>query len=368
MLLTISWILIIAILILTIITLIYKVKLPKSIKIITIIVLGLSLCYIAYSTLPGIGDDLYRYNIILDEMNSFGKSFFEYRSYFGEISIVEYYFYLFSNPILKKFLPVVTVLIFYSTLLYIYYKENKRYEKGKNLFNRYNKLMYLILIVSCIFFRKVVSSIRYFLAFAILALAFYRDYTESKKNILTIVLYIISTLLHYCVIPFIAIRILFNKKIKLLKYKWLVVVMPVIVMFILKINIFNDIPLLSTVINKFKYYLSNQTVDIRLLFLQIVLWFVLFIWTKKALKENMENKEKEYIQFYQIMLIMMITFLFVPEFFTRYFELMCILTFPLLTKIKLNKGDCTIPIFYISTILIFSYQIVDILNNWNFIK
>ena len=368
MLLTISWILIIAILILTILTLIYKVKLPKSIKIITIIVLGLALGYIAYSTLPGPGDDLYRYNIILDEMGSLGKYFFEKYSYFGKVSIIEYYFFIFSNPALKRFLPVVTVLIFYSILCYIFYKENKRLKKEDSVFNRNNILMYLVLIVSCIFFRKVISSIRYFLAFAILVLAFYRDYIEKKSNIVTIVLYIISGLLHYCVIPFIAIRIIFNKKLKLLKYKWIVVVMPVIVMFILKSNIFSNIPLLSTVINKFKYYSSNQTVDIRLLFLQIVLWFVLFIWTKKTLKENLENTEKEYIQFYQIMLIMMITFLFVPEFFTRYFELMCILSFPLLTKIKLNKGDYTIPIFYISTILIFSYQIVDILNNWNFIK
>ncbi len=366
MLLTISWISVIAILIMTLFILIYKVRLSKSIKLIAFVMLGLALGYIAYDTLPGIGDDLYRYNIILDDMYLLGKDFFEKYSYFGEISIIEYYFFIFSNPVLKRFLPVVTVFIFYSILFYIFYKENIKLRKDDNNLNKNSILMYIVLIVSCIFFRKIVSCIRYFLAFAILVLAFYRDYVEGKTNITTIILYIISGLLHYCVIPFIIIRVIFNKKFKLLKYKWIVLIMPIIVMFILKSNIFNDVLLLNTMINKFEFYTSNQTVDVKLMFMQIVLWFVLFAWTNNILKQNLRKTEKDYIQFYQIILITMITFLFVPEFFTRYFELICLLSFPILCRIKLNKNNPTNLIFYSTTILIFAYQITDILNNWKF--
>ena len=346
MLLTISWISVIAILIMTLFILIYKVRLSKSIKLIAFVMLGLALGYIAYDTLPGIGDDLYRYNIILDDMYLLGKDFFEKYSYFGEISIIEYYFFIFS--------------------FYIFYKENIKLRKDDNNLNKNSILMYIVLIVSCIFFRKIVSCIRYFLAFAILVLAFYRDYVEGKTNITTIILYIISGLLHYCVIPFIIIRVIFNKKFKLLKYKWIVLIMPIIVMFILKSNIFNDVLLLNTMINKFEFYTSNQTVDVKLMFMQIVLWFVLFAWTNNILKQNLRKTEKDYIQFYQIILITMITFLFVPEFFTRYFELICLLSFPILCRIKLNKNNPTNLIFYSTTILIFAYQITDILNNWKF--
>lgn len=169
-----------------------------------IILLALIMAVIGFHfTPPNSEYDLYRYNMLMDQMKNEGiyyvKNISEYKFFF----VTNYLFYLVALTNVFELLPAITAFIVYYILFYIITDYSYRNNISNNKY-----ILTMIFMVMYIPAVPIFGGIRNALAYAIIILAIYRDMVISKKNLKTYFLYIIPLFIHSAVMPIYIFRIL----------------------------------------------------------------------------------------------------------------------------------------------------------------
>lgn len=366
MILYLSIIYIVFFFIITIITTLTRVKTSKSTIVLSIILLLFSIGGIAYSTVPSTGDDLNRYNILLNELLGRDIDYVVNESAYKNYLLFDFWLYLFSPLKLQAFLPVASSIVFYSICIYVFLKEKKEFKIDSRMF-----LLFIFLFISCIFLRRVISCIRYLLAFALILLAVYRDFVKDKLDFITVMMYTSTIFIHTCCVPILLIRLFFGKKMKLYKYKACVLLMPILMPLI---NLSGS-NIITTSLQKLELYSSIKIVDIRLFTVKICILIILLVLCNIVKKENKNSKIEIYMNFISTIILMVLGFSFADEFLSRLFELVIMLSLPVIGLCRNIKTDTKKyilkSIFIILPALtsgILMYQLTDAFNNWYFLK
>lgn len=200
---------------------------------------------------PATDPDLVRYLQILGQYS--GKSLFEsFNLVYSNLYALDIYFHFISLLGNKQLLPAISVFLFYFITFYIL-GDYKLRTKIKNK----DFAIYIFFVISAINFCSIVNGIRWPLAFAFFFLAFYRESIQKKRNIATIVLYIISILFHFSTLVFVILRLLL-----FIKNKKLVVIMGGAAVFspkIIEILANNLIGINSTIpgVNQIIYFINR---------------------------------------------------------------------------------------------------------------
>ena len=114
-------------------------------------------------------------------------------------------FYLVNVTNDVHILPFIVGLIIYSIVFYVLFDMIKR---SKRTFKTFEIFMLAIICIGIISPYSIICNVRCVLAYSIITLAIYRDIIQNKKNILTLLLYIVPLGLHTSAILIIIIRVL----------------------------------------------------------------------------------------------------------------------------------------------------------------
>lgn len=338
-----------------------NIKVSKFIRNMSLFILLLAVGGIAYNTLPKFGDDLYRYNLLLDNMRTYGQEYALKFSPYADTFLANLWFYAFSLFESNRFLPLVSSIIFYGICIYIFNRQKESLEIDGKIY-----LLFIFVFISSIFLRKSISCIRYFLAFSVLLVAVYRDFIKNKFDFATILMYLSTIFIHNSCLPVILLRVIFRKSQKLYKLKWAILISPLVV----SIFNFTSNSIITTTLDKLFFYSSRSFVDIRLFAVKIIFLLLLFIASSIAKKNNKDELQiQNYCNFYQVLIILAFSFIYADEFLNRLFELIVLLSLPIINYVLRIKKKSQIIIVFSIIVLTFClliYQIVDISNNWYF--
>lgn len=269
---------------------------------------ALLLACLAYCFKP-FGDnvcDLTAYYGWMDKMLIFeGLDLFLYLMRAGEI-IIMIYFYIIARIGNYQLLQFFPTLIFYYSMFYMIYNYAK-----KNKISKKYIFIVIILFLSLFKYIFIVSSFRYSLAYCLFALGIYFDLIEHKTEKKYKLFYILPIFIHISTIMLLFFRILFYFKEK--KIFWFILGLVLLICifplpFIKFLALFNSLPLVSYLVNKINYYLLSEIVPIFLQYIFRIFQAIVFlIFGLIAYKINNNSKEKDYILFYIMICIFMIT-------------------------------------------------------------
>ena len=160
------------------------------------------LSIMAYFFIPIVESDIYRWANIFKEWRLFTfQKIYMYATESSYTPLSYIYMYTLNRIGGYRLLMAVTALIVYGCIFYIM----KDYAK-KNEINRYVLALTLLFYMSSGIFIDVISDVRYMMAFAILAVCFYREIFYNQKTIVSIFFYLVAALLHVSAWAIIIIR------------------------------------------------------------------------------------------------------------------------------------------------------------------
>lgn len=161
--------------------------------------LVLMMMTLGYAYIPINNSDLVRYFSILDRFkgHSFSQSFHVYED---GMYVKNMLFWAISQTGLYGLLPAATVGVVYGVSSYITCCTAEKYGK-EELIPAILLLQFLLLP-----FYSITNNIRNVMAFALVALAVYRDIELKKKNVLTVILYIVPCMIHVAAVSLILLR------------------------------------------------------------------------------------------------------------------------------------------------------------------
>lgn len=159
---------------------------------------------------PKSDPDLVRYLEILKNYD--GKTLLEsFNLAYDNLYSVDIFFHLVSKLENPQMLPAISVFIFYFILFYVFLD----YKIKMNVSNK-NFIIYILFSLGAISFPVIVNGIRWPIACMVFFLAFYREIVQNKKNVFTLLLYIIPIFMHFSMLVFVVLRLavfIRNKKI-----------------------------------------------------------------------------------------------------------------------------------------------------------
>lgn len=177
----------------------------RNYKIYTIL-LALCLAIIAYRVIPPSNQDLYRHFLLMDRLSHyslidmFSTKVNTYNPYLFSQNLV---FYIIAKTGDYNILPAVSAFFTYICIIYMI----TDYSNRINASSIYTCIV-LIFICFTLPFTSVISGIRYYWSVAFVLFAFYREYIENKRNILTYFIYLFAVFMHIAVLLHIAFRVL----------------------------------------------------------------------------------------------------------------------------------------------------------------
>lgn len=256
----------------------------------------------AYAPKPNSGD-LVRYFSRFDIYKSYSLSDvlarFNYRET-GETILI----WLASKMSLPGLLPSIAAGTVYGVATYIscdYAQRNKQEQLVKWIL--FGQFLYLP-------FNSIVNNVFNVTAFALVLLAIYRDLIEKRRNLATVLLYVIPCFIQQGAFILIMIRLL---AIPIKKFKYVAIAIVALLPGVINLlysyrNLFSSSFLLG-LIKRSNYYL-NETTDteyairvqtvlwhrlnflLSMLFAAIVIWGVIYLWKAKK-RTLIEEKSKE---------------------------------------------------------------------------
>jgi hypothetical protein len=199
--------------------------------------------------------------------------YFEQVAFFGNMSWTSFVNtvltgdYLFIQNILFYFigktgnyhlLPAIVIFISYFIMFYMLTDYANRMEA------RSSEILFALLFLICVMpFISLVSNVRNILAFSIISFAIYREFIQNKKNILTVLCYIIPLFIHISSLSLIVIKIIAQKSSKV-KAKNISIVVTFIILIILIFNnaeALRTLPFLGEYIGSFISKANNYITD-----------------------------------------------------------------------------------------------------------
>lgn len=178
---------------------IYKSDKSKLKKILTIYLFFL--CILAFFYIPSKTADLYRYIISAKYYNSISPSNLNNLIVNSSSPMQIIYFYLIGRLHIDGLIPAITAFIYYGCYFRIVYGCTKKYDISNK-----SVALSLLLIMAMGGFLSVISIVRAFVAFSIIALSIYREIIENKSPFSNIILYLFAAMMHLSAIVMVVIR------------------------------------------------------------------------------------------------------------------------------------------------------------------
>lgn len=218
-----------------------------------IFVISLTFAIFSYSYIP-IGEcDLTRYFDYIKELSDYSFIGAILHVYEGQTNL-----FIFNAVgwIVEKLydehlLPAISVFFVYYIALYITCSISEK----QKIDNKHLRV-YLIFLICAIDWYGMTNNVRNILAFSIVLLAVYRDFCLDKRNIWTVILYILPIFIHPTAILLVLLRFGINvtKKIKIFMVALIVLVNPIIEFLYATVSIAIDNSLFSYIIIKMHNY------------------------------------------------------------------------------------------------------------------
>lgn len=162
--------------------------------------IAVTMALLASRLIPVVKTDLFRYN---QKMLDFAE--LSYRELMQQTRLndwlINQMFWALGRLGWRSLLPAVSAFVLYSVMLEIYGGVLQRTKTSKNL--KFILLMFTMSIVSFYFSTEI---IRNMLAFSISIYAVFRDLYQKKRNVYTIILYIMPCMIHISAFVFIILR------------------------------------------------------------------------------------------------------------------------------------------------------------------
>ena len=314
------------------------------------IFLAISASILMFYFTPDSTKDLYRYYIMMGKLSNLTISdFLIYLSSRTE-PLSNIYFYIFSKIGNYNYIMIMTTLLSYGLIFYVLFDHQKKVKLYNQDFN---------IIVICMFaiFYLVddISGIRFCIGRILFFLALYLDLYKNKKSFLTLILYLITPLIHSsCIIlVFIRLMMLLLKNKFNLKTLICMVLLSISPQIIIKMaSILSNVPVLSSLGSKAEAYLSLNAGFYPMFVLQIVIMILLLILLL-YLKKHDEQINEGYVNFVLVILFVGLLFIQCTSISTRFIRVAEIFSLPILmdylkTLKKKNKIIVYIIILIIS--------------------
>lgn len=169
------------------------------------------LSFFAYWINPLHEMDLVRYFQQVSRLNGLSwDQFVDNFLFYDFLFIKNLLFYFINLTGDVHLLPTATIFVIYFILFYIVTDFWKKENKGN-----FYLILCILFIISYLPFISIVSNVRNVLAFALINLAFYREFVQKKKGIVTIFLYILPLFIHVSSLVLILVRFLIKNSFKI---------------------------------------------------------------------------------------------------------------------------------------------------------
>lgn len=334
-------------------------------NIVYIILLALYFAILAYNFIPDESKDLCRYFGMMTHYKSMNIEEYMTIAFNNNKSIFIALMFFISHIGNYHILPFICVFIGYSIIFYMI----SDYAKIKQI-SVYKELFIMATFIGVFYFISFFSGLAQVLAITICALAIYLETVKNKKGLIYKILYILAFFIHSSTIVIIIFRILQKFNFKKLR-------IPIYIVFLLYallptlvnnyLQIFANIPLIGNLIEKSTMYLIDtrgifSTVYNIALACFIIFYFIIFILTRKDVKEKIGEK---YCEFLEIMLVFNIASVQYSTIFIRFSFLIIILMNIYLLQILDNNKKNIKKIIIVMMIL---FSIVFTSVNINILK
>lgn len=163
--------------------------------------LVLMMMTLGYAYIPINNSDLVRYYVILDRFKGYSLSQ-SFHVYEDGMYIKNLLFWAISQTELYGVLPAVTVGTVYGVASYVTCSTAEKHDK--------EELIPVLLLLQFLLlpFYSIVNNVRNVMAFSFVVLAVYRDVELKKRNIATLILYIVPCFIHVAAVSLIILRFL----------------------------------------------------------------------------------------------------------------------------------------------------------------
>lgn len=320
-----------------------------------IAILGLSISFSLFAVHidPNYGD-LLRYYGILDVIEHFDLN--QTIAYFNDGLLAENIL-LWAVAKTGKFflLPAISTGVVYYVSMYITGKTAEYYDQTQNI--KWIILLQIFLLP----FTSIAHNVRNVLAFALLALALYRDVFMHKLNVATVILYVIASLMHTSAILLVLARLLMP----IIKKSYTVIIVGILLSGVgLNIgyaysDIFSGIPLVQKMIVKAYRYLSDSSTDygqivaastlqnvLKILFVFLTLLIAFFLITASKKKDTCAYDKRHdnwnHLVFFTATFVLFCCFQYTTPMYWRFF---IVISMALSTVILSNHTKDTKTVF-----------------------
>lgn len=337
---------------------IFKIKFSRNIFGMLLVILFISMIFLAYNYVPIHTNDLYRYYRMLDDTHNWNWQQYQNFARYRDTPITNLYFYSMkgvNNRSLFAAIPVMIVTLLLSKTI-IYFNKIKK-------INLRAIILFLVSTISFATLILIISGLRQNVAWAFLMTAVYYDFYDKKRNLLvTLVLYTVTILIHLSTAPILALRIIYTITYKNNKLNYLIVLWPVLITIFQSFS--SHLPLqFQLALGRFDLYLDRNVLDLHHV---IAFWgYLILIILILRIRKNKDYQfiNENYLNFYILILLFGFTSIFVPELFKRTFGFILYISLPLFAEVVDNNNTIshlTSSIFLSLQFFIFIY--IDFLS------
>lgn len=148
--------------------------------------------------------DLTRYFDIVTSYENMSWDFFFNHVLFGDLMFIQHLlFYVVGKTGNPHLLPAIVIFISYFIMLYMI-TDYANYKKAKS-----SEVLLALLFLLCVMpFISLVSNVRNILAFSLITFGIYREFVQGKKNIFTLLLYVVPCFIHISSLSLILLRLI----------------------------------------------------------------------------------------------------------------------------------------------------------------
>ncbi|QIK51232.1 hypothetical protein G7058_03670 [Jeotgalibaca porci] len=307
-----------------------------------------SVLVVAYNFIPTQQMDLYRYYLMLDEVEHMDINWNQIINYgpYRQTILTSIYFNIMSKIENRSWFVIFPTGMVFSLIFFV----SNKFRKDYNItYSSFAFFMVSIISVSSVFL--IITGVRQNLAWSLLMVAVYYDFfSKEKKRVMNVVLYVLPLLVHLSAAPIVVLRLvlILVKKFPFLKY--LLILWPLSL--IIFTNIHNYLPpILQSSLVVLGRYVENvenyiPTAQFAVAIVSYVL--ILFLITSMKKRNTLANFiSKDYYNFYYLVLLFGISSIFIPTLFSRTFELVIYISLPMFSSVLTTKFNFRLPILLI---------------------
>ena len=336
----------------------FEFRIKKNTYSLLAILFTLVIAFMAYSSYYGNGGDIKRYYDIMRGME--GKSFAwaHENGFYKNTILTNFLFWAIAQTGNYQLLPMFASSFTTIASFYIISREQRITNVSSCAI-----CVYFLQIFAVATLAAILSGVRQTMAVSLFAVAVYRDFIEKKKNILTIICYLLTCTLHVATLFFLLIRLCAFVKGKM---KWIFLLWGLLIPLLEKYS--ESEGLFGEAIDKLFLYQDIETLDIRFILARLAILCLLYYM---IIKLKQKNHNDRYLNFLEVFIVFSFGSIFVQHLFSRQMTALVHISFPLLVRYynacSKNRWEMVQAINTFLCLGLFAYQVVFAINYWQFI-